>query len=133
MNKYFTVAVLLLVVVLVVAYRQKLTSLFSPAPAPQPQPAPVLPNNTQYTINRDLELKRGSTGPEVKVLQGLLGVTADGIFGPVTEYQLQEQKCATEITLNTFEDGKCIVLDVDLETHGNFSSGNTLDFLTEIF
>lgn len=133
MNRYITVALLLLVVVLVVAYRQKLTALFSPAPATIPQPVAALPQTNQYTINRDLILKRGSTGPEVKILQGLLGVTTDGIFGPVTEYQLQEQKCATEITLNTFEDGKCIVLDVDLETHGNFSSGNTLDFLTEIF
>jgi peptidoglycan hydrolase-like protein with peptidoglycan-binding domain len=39
-------------------------------------------------------LKRGLSGEPVKVMQGKLGVTADGIFGPGTETALKEYQKA---------------------------------------
>jgi len=46
------------------------------------------------------ELKQGSKGPEVKKLQTLLKITADGIYGPITEktvtaYQIKKGIKAT--------------------------------------
>ena len=35
-------------------------------------------------------IRKGDTGEEVKVLQSIIGVTADGIFGPVTESRVKE-------------------------------------------
>ncbi len=36
------------------------------------------------------ELKRGSKGPDVMTLQGLLGLAADGGFGPITEQAVRD-------------------------------------------
>lgn len=47
-------------------------------------------------------LKKGSTGPEVKELQKLLGITADGIFGAQTEAALKSKKGVIQITLNEY-------------------------------
>jgi len=54
------------------------------------------------TINKDLWLKKGIKGAEVKELQKLLGVTADGDFGNNTEAALLKRKGTKEITLNNF-------------------------------
>jgi peptidoglycan hydrolase-like protein with peptidoglycan-binding domain len=35
--------------------------------------------------NGEVMLKRGDRGPAVKILQRRLGITADGVFGPMTE------------------------------------------------
>jgi len=42
-------------------------------------------------------LRKGSKGQEVKELQKFLGLTADGIFGPITERAVQEYQRAHEL------------------------------------
>jgi len=76
------------------------------APVAEPQPEnpslPASPSSQGGTLNRDLVLKRGSTGNEVRELQRLLGITADGIFGPQTEAKLKAVKFVTQVSLNKF-------------------------------
>lgn len=115
---YITLGILLLIVILLVAFRKKLTALFtkgevsSLTPAQQAAAVQTAANNAQtqqpgITINRDKYLYKGVTAPEVKLLQDLLGVTSDGIFGPQTEAALQNQKCVVATTLNAFAAQSC--------------------------
>lgn len=53
-------------------------------------------------LDRNLLLKQGVRGNEVKELQRLLGVSQDGIFGPITESTLFQLKGVKQITLATF-------------------------------
>lgn len=48
------------------------------APAPVALPAPTKPRLSSW-------LRRGSTGPVVRYIQGVLGIKVDGQFGPVTD------------------------------------------------
>ena len=45
---------------------------------PAPAPAPTKPRLTGW-------LRRGSTGPVVRYIQGVLGIKTDGQFGPITD------------------------------------------------
>jgi hypothetical protein len=64
---------------------------------PPPPPPPI------KTINKNLLLKQGSKGDEVKELQKLLGgLTIDGIFGNATKNRLFTIKGVSEITLNNY-------------------------------
>lgn len=76
---------------------------------PDPTPVDTVPVQTvvqtpvaTVVLNADLLLKRGMQGYEVKELQRLLNVTADGIFGPMTENALYNRKGVRQITLNQF-------------------------------
>lgn len=51
-----------------------------PEPTPAPAPAPETPPAERYPL-----LRRGARGDAVRRLQGILGITTDGIFGPQTE------------------------------------------------
>lgn len=64
------------------------------------------PKNTASVINRDLTLKKGSKGQEVKVLQTLMKISADGIFGSQTEAKLLALKGVKQITLNAYPNAK---------------------------
>lgn len=121
MNKYITVGILLIVIVLVIVFREKLTSLFSKAtaaPVPQPQPLPAPP----AALNLTLLLKRGSIGPEVKVLQGYLGVTADGQFGPITENALLAKKGIKEVTLANYNQLPDVTTIETVDDEGNWTN-----------
>jgi hypothetical protein len=50
----------------------------APAPAPAPVSKPSKPALSGW-------LKRGSTGPSVRYIQTVLGIKADGQFGPITD------------------------------------------------
>lgn len=54
------------------------------APAPSVAPTAYTPTPPVAPVVR-ATIKEGSRGADVKVLQGKLGVTADGIFGPLTK------------------------------------------------
>lgn len=54
------------------------------------------------SLNRDLLLKVGVKGAEVAVLQRLLTISSDGIFGTQTEAALLANKGVKQITLNNF-------------------------------
>lgn len=134
-SKYITIGILVLIVVLLVAFRNKLTTLFSKSKAAVNTPVVVTTNqnlppvNPVPSLNRDLILKKGVRGPEVKYLQHLLGITEDGIFGPVTEGALQDAKCATETTLNSFDSQTCVTADensFDFGNHGDWSSAEDI-------
>lgn len=73
-------------------------------PAPSSPSVPSVPStpSAPATLNGNLLLKQGSRGAEVKKLQTLLGVSADGIFGPMTEAALVKTKGVKQITLNQF-------------------------------
>jgi N-acetylmuramoyl-L-alanine amidase len=43
-------------------------------------------------------IKRGMTGEDVKVVQGVVGASADGIFGPATEKAVKAKQKATGVT-----------------------------------
>lgn len=124
MNKYITIAVLALIVFLLVFYRKKITLLFAKTKAAV-TPAPATPAAPVTSLNRDKVLSLGSTGPEVSYLQHLLGIPEDGKFGPITEAALQDAKCFSTTTLNTFADQRCENF-TDEEYHGDFSSGTDI-------
>lgn len=132
MNKnYIIVFLLAVVVILLVYYRKKLAVLFSKAKA-QTAPAPAQPANNQpaplTSLDRNKELKLGVTGPEVKYLQHLLGITEDGIFGPITEAALMDAKCFSSTTLDTFDDQTCVEYDsLALDSgHGDWGPGTDI-------
>lgn len=60
------------------------------------------PKPKTTVINRDLTLKKGSKGQEVKALQILMKISADGIFGNQTEAKLLALKGVKQITLNAY-------------------------------
>ena len=68
------------------------------SPKTTSNPAPV----AGATLNKNLLLKKGSKGLEVRELQRLLGVTIDGDFGNNTLSALQKAKGVTEISINNF-------------------------------
>jgi hypothetical protein len=67
------------------------------------------PKPKTSVINRNLTLKKGSTGKEVKVLQTLMNIPVserDGIFGKDTEAKLLALKGVKQITLNAYPNAK---------------------------
>jgi peptidoglycan hydrolase-like protein with peptidoglycan-binding domain len=68
----------------VVAYRLKdpIAAATPPASAPKPQQPLIL---TATPTNGLATLRQGSTGPAVSKAQALLGIAADGKFGPGTK------------------------------------------------
>lgn len=62
------------------------------------QNEPVAP-----TINKNLVVKLGSKGLEVKELQKLMSIKADGIFGPVTEARLIKLKNVKSASINSYK------------------------------
>ncbi len=64
-----------------------------PTPAPVPKPSPIV-------LDKNKTLKKGVKGAEVRELQRLLGITADGDFGPATEKALLKAKGVTSIALS---------------------------------
>lgn len=128
MNKYFTIVILVTVVALLVVFRNKLTSIFVKTPIYN-NPTITPPPTTQLpaSLDRDKVLKKGVTGAEVKMLQYMLAINADGIFGPVTEGALQDRKCVIETTLNTYDLQSCTTdLSFDIDTNGDWSSAETI-------
>lgn len=86
--------------------RKKKEDTFYPNAEPTTAPVASLPATTTHqapkpvvTLNNNLVLKKGSKGEEVKKLQQLLGITADGIFGSQTEAALLAKKGVKEVTL----------------------------------
>ena len=72
----------------------------TPSPVTPTQPAPTKP---VITLNKNLVLKNGSKGNEVKELQKLLGgIKIDGDFGQETEAALVAKKGVKQITLAQF-------------------------------
>jgi hypothetical protein len=63
-----------------------------------------LPEETPKTeLDRNKLLGKGSKGEEVRALQSLLNVKADGDFGKITLNALQKAKGVTQISLNQFQ------------------------------
>lgn len=67
-------------------------------PTPIPTPTPVQP----IPLNKNLVLAIGSRNAEVELLQQLLNIPSDGIFGPLTQKALMAIKGVKSITLNQF-------------------------------
>ena len=66
----------------IVSECNKRASSVAPTPAPVAPPAPATrPTKPRLTG----WLQRGSTGPAVRYIQGVLGITVDGQFGPITD------------------------------------------------
>lgn len=100
MNKYITIALIVIAVMLVFIFRNKLMALIPGAQAATPTiPAGTTP---PAGLDQNKVLMNGSRGDEVKFLQGLLGVTADGIFGPQTEAALFARKGVKQTSLAQF-------------------------------
>jgi hypothetical protein len=59
-------------------------------------------NSQVVVLQEDLILKSGSKGAEVKRLQVLMGITADGVFGPKTEASLVKLKNVKQISIKQF-------------------------------
>lgn len=74
-------------------------------PTPAPKPSPIV-------LDKNKTLKKGVKGAEVRELQRLLGISADGDFGPATEAALLKAKGVTQITLNTFSSTKAPVNNI---------------------
>lgn len=88
---------------------KKLGTETFPVPETTPTPTPTPTQNNTHSIpapvpalNKNLVLAQGSRGQEVVQLQKLLGITADGVFGPNTEAALKAKKGVIKITLNQF-------------------------------
>lgn len=63
---------------------------------------PTIPVQEPKTLNQDLKLTLGTKGDEVRKLQQLMGISADGTFGPLTQDKLYKLKGVKEISLKTF-------------------------------
>lgn len=65
---------------------------------------PTNPEETQpIKLDENKVLKKGVNGEEVKVLQSYLGISTDGIFGPMTEAALFKLKAVYQTTLKQFQ------------------------------
>ena len=60
------------------------------------------PETTATPLNTTLILKLGSRGAEVKKLQSLMGISADGIFGVVTQSTLFKLKGVNQTSIKQF-------------------------------
>jgi hypothetical protein len=76
------------------------TTIEPATPAPTTTPTTVIPKPVAPNLN--LVLKLGSRGLEVGKLQLLMGLSADGIFGPITEAKLFALKGVKSVTLNQY-------------------------------
>lgn len=96
---YVALAVILLIIVLLIVYWQKVKAWFA---GNQKPPSQTAQNTPPAGLDMHKVLKKGVTGEEVKQLQQWLGVTTDGIFGPITEGALLQKKGVAEITLSAY-------------------------------
>jgi hypothetical protein len=71
----------------IVSECNKRASSVAPAPAPVAPPAPA-PRPTKPRLAGWLQ--RGSTGPVVRYIQGVLGIKVDGQFGPITDRAVRD-------------------------------------------
>ena len=105
-SKYFALGILLIIIILLVVFRNKLSILFpgaSAAPAPSLPPSGNTNSSTASGMDPNKLLKKGVTGFEVKQLQSWLGgIDVDGDFGPATEARLLEVKGVKEVTLSMY-------------------------------
>jgi len=131
MTKYISIVVIALAIILIVGFRNKLSAMFT---AEEKKPT-TDPGNTSgggggsAALDYNKMLHKGSKGSEVKLLQGWLGVTTDGDFGPVTEAALEEKKCVKSITLTTYNTTTCPVNGSDDEK----DEDNTFSFWGHFF
>ena len=83
--------------------------------------------DTTYTyllngVKNDIMLKKGDRGSEVKEVQQMLGITADGIFGSGTEYSVMQFQSRNELTADgivgpkTYEKLVNQTMGVDIDT-----------------
>jgi len=141
MTKYYVLAVVVTVIVLVIVFQDKIRGLFSKAAAavntqtttpaaPAGPAAPAAPAGLNY----DKLLKQGVNGAETKKLQEWLGVTRDGIFGPQTEAALLAKKGVEQITLNQYQQAADVNDNFAGDDDG-FSSSNVgvMDTLSGFF
>lgn len=101
MKKYILIGAVLTILILVIIFQDKIKGMFAKK---QTQPTGNGGgNNGSAALDLNKLLKKGVNGNEVKVLQGLLGINADGIFGTQTENALYNYTgFQKEITLNQF-------------------------------
>jgi N-acetylmuramoyl-L-alanine amidase len=71
----------------IVSECNKRASGVAPAPVPVAPPAPA-PKPTKPRLSS--WLKRGSTGPNVRYIQAVLGIKVDGQFGPITDRAVRD-------------------------------------------
>ena len=95
--------------------------------------------DTTYTyllngVKNDIMLKKGDTGSEVKEVQQMLGITADGIFGSGTEYSVMQFQARNELTADgivgpkTYEKLVDQTMGVDIDTdRTDFDDSNDRD------
>lgn len=84
-----------------------------PTPTPTPEPTPT-PKEDSTVTKITLTLKKGSKGPEVKILQQFLidneyltgANMADGIFGPITETAVKKFQTEYKLTSDGIVGGK---------------------------
>jgi len=121
-KKYIIIAVVVAIIAAIIIFREKIKAFFSgssssaTAPGFPPAPQPAAP----VVLDYDKLLKRGTTGPEVKQLQAWLGVSSDGIFGPITESALQQKKGVVEITLNQYNQPETETMPIGEENEGSY-------------
>lgn len=60
------------------------------------------PVQIKATLNQNLVLQIGSKGQEVAKLQSNMAITADGVFGPLTEAKLYKLKGVKRISIKQF-------------------------------
>ncbi|MCW5907309.1 MAG: hypothetical protein KIS94_05585 [Chitinophagales bacterium] len=120
-------AVLLLVIILLLMFWKKNQSPKPPSGNNTESNGTVFDNTQNLDFNRIL--RKGVTGNEVKLLQAWLGVSIDGIFGPVTEAALLAKKGVAEITLNQYANAPNADAGVNDNTWQGYSvlpmNGNT--------
>jgi hypothetical protein len=91
------------------------------------EPDPTTPNATP--LNNNLVLKLGSKGAEVKKLQSLMGITADGIFGIITQGILMKLKGVNQTSIKQFLSTPTInqnILDVGTNVMAKLKSGTPI-------
>ena len=84
-------------------------------------------------------IKKGSTGNAVKVLQGLLRVTADGVFGPKTEQIVKQYQKANKLvddgvvgpkTWALLQKDAVTIVDGHIKTHISCSPNRPIKYIS---
>lgn len=102
-RNYTIIAVILIIIILLIVFWDKLKAAIAKKTATIP-PSQTNASGSDGAAPLDYNkiLKRGDRGEEVKLLQRWLGVTADGIFGPITESALLQKKGINNISLTEY-------------------------------
>ena len=121
--QYVIIAIVVVIVIALLLFKEQLKALVAPKKQTQTKTTTASDIPAELDYNKIL-FKGIDAKPEVKKLQGWLGITADGSFGPITEAALQNRKGVDRISLKQFSE----LADATHGASGDYSDTGTLSY-----